>query len=261
MGPANKWLVCLRPLTRPRLRLVCFPYAGGSANVYRPWRESLPADVELWAAQLPGREGRLLEAPATDLHAVVAALAAALPPGPLAFFGHSLGAIVAYELTLALARAKGLQPERLFVSGSRAPQLRAERPSRRHDLPDEAFREELRKLNGTPRELLENSELMELMLPALRADFALCDRYEFRGDVLLQCPLVALAGSADDEARPDQVVSWAAVGEGPFALHVLPGDHFFVKSAAAALLEILGRELAPPAPVRNETASGAEVSA
>ena len=169
----NPWLVTQR---RPnaRLRLYCFSYAGGSANVYLPWKNLLDGSIELCAVQLPGRGARLNEMPVPSLQKLVADIAAVISNEtrlPFAFFGHSLGGLLAFELTRYCKHHLLPSPGHLIVSGCSAPQMR-DATQRMHLLPDEEFIEELRKYNGTPPEILAHRELMQLVLPALRADFA-----------------------------------------------------------------------------------------
>ncbi len=173
------WLRSPKPNPQASLRLFCFPYVGGGALIFRTWPNSLPATAEVCPVELPGRGTRLKETPFTRLLPLVQALAQALLPHldkPFAFFGHSMGALISFELTRQLRRLYGLVPLHLFVSAHRAPQLPDPDPPI-HTLPEAEFMEELRCLNGTPKEVLEQPELMELMLPILRADFALCETY------------------------------------------------------------------------------------
>jgi 4'-phosphopantetheinyl transferase len=176
---------------------------------------------------------------------LVEALALALRPHldrPFAFFGHSLGALVAFELARRLRRNGGPQPVRLFVSGCPAPQARTREKSV-HSLPDAEFREELRRLKGTPAAVLDDDELMEVLLPTLRADFALCETYAFAPGPALTCPISALGGLADDTVSHQDLDAWREQAAGPFRLRMLPGDHFFLQTAQQLLLRALAREL------------------
>ena len=188
--PSESRGACITPWIRvftrrsrpPRARLLCCPYAGGSAGIFRTWATYLPLDVELWALQYPGREERLLESAFTRVADLVATAAQSigglLEQVPYVIFGHSLGALVAFELIRELRRGGQPLPKSLFVSGARNPRFNAFKGNPRHLWPDPEFIGELRRIGGTPPDLLENEELMDLMLPTLRADFALVDTYE-----------------------------------------------------------------------------------
>jgi medium-chain acyl-[acyl-carrier-protein] hydrolase len=213
--------------------------------VYRTWSAHLPADVEVCAIQLPGREGRYAEAPFTDVHALTPVLCDALADlldRPFAFFGHSLGALVAYEAALAIARKQGLTPAVLFVSGRRAPQLPLDRAPIHH-LPQAAFIEELRQMNGTPAEVFANAELLDIVLPVLRADFQMAETYRPSGAGTLACPVVALGSTGDDRVSVAGLEPWREVTTSPFELVMLPGDHFYLRAHAAALLAVLTTHL------------------
>src|ERR1700674_5350722 len=190
---ADSWFPFRKPDPDARLRLFCFPYAGAGALIFRSWSDALPSDVEVCPIQLPGRGTRLMERPFTQLTPLVEVLARALAPlldMPFAFFGHSLGALVSFELALRIRREYGRHPVRLLVSAARAPQF----PHRRspiHALPEKEFLAELRRLNGTPGELLDHQELMEIMLPLLRADFAVYETYSYSNETPLNCPISA----------------------------------------------------------------------
>jgi medium-chain acyl-[acyl-carrier-protein] hydrolase len=240
----NPWLVRYRPDARAGLRLICLPYAGGSAVVFRPWAEPLAPLAEVCAVQLPGRGSRLTEPPLRELPEIVEALADALRPcwqRPFAFFGHSMGALIAFELARRLRREGAPPPQILFVSGRRAPQTPGtESPT--YELPDPEFIEHLRGLNGTPAELLANPELMQLMLPVLRADFAVCQTYAYRDEPPLECP-ISVFGGLSDSADRDQLEGWRTQTRAAFSLHMLPGDHFFLHSSRRLLLRTIAARL------------------
>jgi medium-chain acyl-[acyl-carrier-protein] hydrolase len=228
------------------MRLFCFPYAGGGASAYRGWAASLPADLEVCPVQLPGRESRLRE-PAFDRpEPLVATLADALGAHldlPFAFFGHSMGAMLSFELARELRRRGSALPLHLFVSGRRAPQV----PSREEDihaLPEPEFLAKLRELNGTPEEVLQHAELMRLLTPVLRADFAVNETYVFRPEAPLDLGISAFGGLGDQEVTREDIVGWSEHARGPFRLRMLPGDHFFLHSARDLITESLARDLA-----------------
>lgn len=248
MNPvSNSWIVYPRRQPAARVRLVCFPYAGGSASIYHPWAALLPPSVELAAVQLPGRQNRITEAPITDLPTLVETLAAVLAPlwdRPVALFGHSLGAILAFEVA-RLRRRQGLGlPVHLFVAGHRAPQL-PERQPPIHHLPDAEFLAEIARLNGTPAEILAHREILEMLLPVLRADFQLAETYLYVADAPLPCPLTAFGGTADDKVPPADLAAWRAQAGGPFAAQLFPGDHFFLNTGRVRLVQAVAAALAP----------------
>lgn len=211
--------------------------------IFRTWSDALPADVEVCPVQLPGRGTRLMERPFTRLSPLVEALAQALAPlldRPFAFFGHSLGALVSFELARQIRRQYGVHPVRLFVSAGQAPQIPHRVPPI-HTLPDKEFLVELRRLNGTPSELLDHEELMDIMLPLLRADFALYETYVYSTEPPLDCPISAFGGLQDHRVSKSDLEAWRAQTSGPFSLQIFPGDHFFLKQPL--LLQALSREL------------------
>lgn len=243
---ATPWFTSQQPNPRARLRLFCFPYAGGSAAIYRLWPQNLPSEVEVCVAHLPGRGMRLREQPFTSLDALVDAAAEAIAPSldkPFTFFGHSMGAMISFELARRLRDQGRPQPTHLFVSGRPAPQLPNHDIS--HNLPEAELRRELLRLNGTPREVLENPELMELMLPLLRADFSVVETYVYRRGVPLDCSLTAFGGIRDKQVSREQLEAWSEQTVGEFALRMLPGDHFFLNDVQVQmlLLSTLTREL------------------
>jgi medium-chain acyl-[acyl-carrier-protein] hydrolase len=238
----------VRPIPRPaaRLRLFCFPYAGGSASAYRTWAGLLPDSVELCAVQLPGRENRAGEPLLTRMDDVVAMLMRDVPAFltmPYAFFGHSMGSHIAFELARALRRKFVPGPVHLFASGRHAPQL-PDAHKAIHALPDDEFIEELRLLQGTPDEVLRHPELMQLLTPILRADFAVCETYEYRDEAPLSCPITALGGADDAEASETELAAWETQTARRFDMLMFPGNHFFLHEArrevAAAIMERLG---------------------
>ncbi len=239
------WVMCPKPNPQANLRLFCFPYAGGGALSFRTWPNGLPTTVEVCAVELPGRGTRMRLAPFTRLEPLVEALAQALLPyldKPFALFGHSMGGLVSFELARLLRREYGLLPVHLFVSGRRAPQVPDPDPPI-HALPEPAFKEELRRLNGTPEAVLENKELMQLLIPILRADFAVLETYVYATEPPLECPITAFGGLQDCKVSCDRLEAWRNQTSASFALQMLPGDHFFLNSAQALLLQSLTRQL------------------
>jgi medium-chain acyl-[acyl-carrier-protein] hydrolase len=242
----NRWLGLGKPNPQAKLRLFCFPYAGGGSLIFRRWGEGLPESVEVCSVQLPGREMRLREMAFTRMMPLVQAIAEAMLPyfdKPFAFFGHSMGATISFELARHLRREYSLQPEQLFVSGRSAPQIPNTDPPTYH-LPEERFIEELRRLSGTPKEVLEHKELLGVLLPLLRADFELIQTYQYTVEPPLDCPISAFGGLQDEEVGRNILESWKEQTTVSFALHMFPGNHFFLHSSQSLLLRILGQETA-----------------
>ncbi len=245
----GRWLVYRTANSSARLRLFCFPYAGGSAVVFRNWQRSLPASIEVCPVQLPGRGGRTMEPPFTSLNDMVAAVAEGLRPfldKPFAFFGHSMGSILSFELARYLRKHYSLQPRHLFLSGRRAPQLPDADPPT-YGLPDAEFLEELRRLNGTPQEVLDHPELMALMMPVLRADFAVCQTYEYVPGTPLDSGITVFGGLEDKAERAD-LESWREHTTSQFATLMFPGDHFFLHKAEPQMLEVMKLQLSKVTP-------------
>lgn len=243
---AKAWFGRVAPNPGATVRLFCFPYAGGNATFFRRWGAALPF-AEVYAAQLPGHGSRLAEPPFKDLAELVEAAAEALGPHldkPFAFFGHSMGAMISFELARLLRGGRGVEPLHLFVSGRRAPQLPSTSPPT-HDLPEPEFVEELRRLDGTPREVLEHPELMELMIPILRADFSVCQTYRYEDGPPLGCPITAFGGTEDEDANREHLQPWARQTTSDFTLRMFPGGHFFIHAALPQMLETIGRQLQP----------------
>ena len=245
MENAKKAWIVRRPQTRAALRLFCFPYAGGGASVYSAWQEDLGPTVEVCAIQAPGRESRAMEPPIREMSRWVAALAPALVEHsrlPFAFFGHSLGAIAAFEMSRYLMHRGLPLPKLLFVSGAAAPSSR-EGKGQTHLLPDPQFMQQLADMEGTPAEVLANRELMAYLLPMIRADFEMSGTYAYRPSLRLPIPIVAYAGTQDRHAEPDRMQPWAAEGAADFRLHAFEGGHFFLHSQGPALRQCVADEL------------------
>lgn len=241
----DSWIAFHRPNPEARLRLFCFSYAGTGAAIFRTWPEGLPAYVEVCPVEFPGRGTRLMEAPFTRLPGLVAALGQALVPlldKPFAFFGHSMGALVGFELARHLRRQSGVQPVRLFVSAARAPQIQS-RHRQVHALPEDEFLAELRRLNGTPGEVLEHAELMQIMLPILRADFSVYETYAYSPEPPLNSNIFGFGGLHDHRVSCGDLEAWREQTSASFSLRMFPGDHFFLNTTQSLLLQVLSQEL------------------
>jgi surfactin synthase thioesterase subunit len=226
----------------PKVRLLCFAHAGGSALVFHKWPEKFPSMVQVCAVQLPGRERRLNEPFITRMPELMDEISRALLPWldrPVALLGHSLGAKIAFEFARRV-RAHPGAPEiaHLFVSGSRAPHMRSqEMPI--YNLPDGKFLERLRSFGGTPQEILSDPDVMQFLVPRLRSDFELDDNYTFEPGERLRCPITAWAGDSDDLAPASVVESWAEHTTGTFHCRILKGSHFaFYKWESEVIMRV-----------------------
>jgi medium-chain acyl-[acyl-carrier-protein] hydrolase len=245
-NPTDRWLAYRDVNPRARLRMFCFPYAGGGASVYRGWGKSLPADVEVCPVQLPGRESRMREPAFNRSEPMITAVADALQPYmdlPFVFFGHSMGAAIGFELSRELRRRGKTLPLHLFASGRRAPQMPA-REEPIHDLPEPEFLVKLRELNGTPEEVLQHEELMRLLIPILRADFAVNETYEYKEEEPFDFGISAFGGLGDEDVTREDVEAWQIHTRGRFRMRMLPGDHFFLTGSKDLLHEAVSRDLA-----------------
>ncbi len=226
-------------------RLFCLPYAGGGTPVFRCWSEGLPDNVTVHPLELPGRGKQFTTPAARQLPALIATLNEAIRPyldQPFSLFGHSMGALVSFELARAIRSQHGMEPMTLYVSAHPAAQL-PNQLARLHDLSDQDLRTELRRLGGTPQEILANDEFMSLLLPTLRADFEVCETYDYQPSPPLHCPIVAFGGIDDPQIAPEQLEAWAEMTTGEFKLKMLPGDHFFIDHNRPALLAALSASL------------------
>jgi len=246
-GSTTPWIVVPEPRPSARVRLLCFPHAGGGASSYHAWSTRLPAEIEVCAIQLPGRESRIREIPVHNLRAIVSRLADELQvelKGTFAFFGHSMGALLAFELARLLRRRGDALPVHLFFSGREAPHLPKVIQPLSH-LDDERLIEEVRRLKGTPEEILHHRELLELLLPALRADFAACETYSCAPEPPLDCPATVLGGTRDNVDRAD-LEAWRQHIDGPFSVRMFPGDHFFPVTDLDLVLRLVSDTLLRP---------------
>jgi surfactin synthase thioesterase subunit/glycosyltransferase involved in cell wall biosynthesis len=240
---ASRWFPNAEAGEVTRLRLFCFPHAGGGAAAFARW--SILPDVCISAAHLPGRENRAVEPPLQTMSDLVTALADAIQPylnRPYGLFGHSMGAVVAFELAQLLRQRNQPQPEALFVSGARAPKFRRgwtppPEPS------NEEFKEELRRLEGVPREALENEDLLRVILPVLRADTTLYRRYTYTDRPPLNCPIHAYGGKSDPNVTREHLESWQEHTTCAATVRLFPGGHFYLQTAQQEFLKALAADL------------------
>ncbi|MCI0392398.1 MAG: thioesterase domain-containing protein [Acidobacteria bacterium] len=242
---SNKWILFPRPNPAAALRLFCFHYAGGSAQVFHGWPDRLPPSVEMGAIQLPGRGHRLGEPHVKRLVPLCHIAAQELLPyldKPFVFFGHSLGALLCFETARILRREKRRQPAHLFVSATEAPHRRT-REEPLSGLPKSALVKKLREFNGTPMEVLQNDELLDLMLPTIRADFELSETYEYHPESPLECPMTIYGGLGDHEVEAERLAAWSEMTVGACEFRMFPGDHFYIHSSRSIFLRTFAGDL------------------
>lgn len=241
--------VCLNRNVAARVRLYCFPFAGGGTWAFSSWVRDLPLDVrrnsEVWAVNLPGRESGLEVSPFTEFAALIDELRQGIVPylnPPYVFFGHSMGALISFELARRLHADGVAGPAHLVVSAYRAPHL-PDRHGPVDELSDERIVARLRTLGGTPDGALDNPELRDLKLPVIRSDLALCGTYVYEEREPLPCSLSAYGGTEDPEVSREEIMAWRVHTQTEFAARMFPGGHFFLESVRPLVLRVLGREL------------------
>jgi acyl transferase domain-containing protein/surfactin synthase thioesterase subunit/NADPH:quinone reductase-like Zn-dependent oxidoreductase/NAD(P)-dependent dehydrogenase (short-subunit alcohol dehydrogenase family)/acyl carrier protein len=258
---ADAWFLVPAPVANPRARLFCFPYLGGLASIFSPWAKRLPADIELRALQLPGRPPRTTETPINQLEPLLDAICAAVAPftdRPYAFYGHSLGALTAYEVACGLRRRGLAPPSQLFLAAYPAPDA-AKPVGRIHDLPAPELAAALSHLGGIPAAVLEDKELLALFLPSLRADLTIVHEYRYAARRALALPATLFAGDRDHLVSRPQLQAWQARFELPIAVEVVPGGHLFIKEAEVQLLARIETDFLRRVPAaRTEGAEAAE---
>ena len=226
------------------VRLWCFPYAGAGASLYHGWKSRLAPFVEVRGVELPGRGARFPEPPLTRLPPLVRLLADELEPHlavPYAFYGHSVGGLLAFELARELRRRERPQPAHLFVAGCRPPDDRGA-PTSLHRLSDPEFVDVVRRFGAMPSEVLEDDELLACVIGALRADFEVAEMYEYRDEPPLGCGISVLWGQDDDSAV--DLPGWRRQTQGPFSIRLLRGGHLFLYSSLDSVLAAVERDLA-----------------
>jgi medium-chain acyl-[acyl-carrier-protein] hydrolase len=232
----RRWWPPLREVGDPAIRLFCFPYAGASAVAFASWPVWLHG-VDVRPLQLPGRASRLRDAPFTRIADLVETVAPALRPlldRPFALFGHSMGALAAFEMARYLQRHAWSMPARLYVSGRRAPQF-PDLDLVPADASDDALLATLRSLEGTPSEVLDSPELMDLLMPTLRADFEMVRSYVLSPGAPLTCPITVLGGIEDEESADGYLDGWRQHTIEETVVMTFSGGHFFLHTEPAVL--------------------------
>ncbi|MGV9878657.1 thioesterase II family protein [Streptomyces sp. NPDC003006] len=241
----SAWLKRFEPVQAPRIRLVCLPHAGGTAGSYHAWARDLPADVELVAVQYPGRQERFGEPCVTDMGTLADHVTRVLLPltdRPLALFGHSMGASVAYEVTLRLIARHQVRPQALFVSGQASPLYRGEDKDL-HLRDDEGLLAGLRALGGVEEDVYADPDLRQLVIPSLRADMRLIENYRRTQPQRVDIPVTAYAGDADPEVSAADIGTWRDLTTAEFAARTLPGGHFYLRDRQTELLADIAARL------------------
>jgi surfactin synthase thioesterase subunit len=242
----EKWITISTPAPQSAVRLVCLPHAGGSASFFFPVSRALAPEVEVLAVQYPGRQARRLE-PAIDnlpdLADQIFAALGELTDKPLALFGHSMGAMLAYEVALRMQQAGVPAPVRLFASGRRAPSRT--RPNEwLHKGPDSAIVAKMRRLGGPGTEALADPEMLELVLPPVRNDYTAVETYQAEPGRRLDCPVTVLIGDDDPEVTIDEASAWAGHTSGACDVETFPGGHFYLADQGPRVIDRIRRTLA-----------------
>lgn len=240
---ADRWLRCFRP-DAGKVRLVCFPHAGGSASYFFPWTRSSALAAEVWAVQYPGRQDRRAEPCVDSIPELAARIHGALeswPDGPTAFFGHSMGAVLAFEVARRV-EAGGGRLARLFASGWRAPSRHREEHI--HQGGDDRILAEMRRIGGTDERFLQDPELIRLVLPTVRADYRAVETYVYADGPRLRCGITAMVGDADPKATVEEAAAWGEHCTEGFDLRVFPGDHFYLDVCRPGVIDTISSTLA-----------------
>ncbi len=242
----DQWCRRYRPAGNPTARLVCLPHAGGSAAFYLPVSVALSPGVDVVALQYPGRQDRRAETPIDDMSVLadrVHALVRRQPELPLILFGHSMGAVLGFEVTRRLEADGGSAPVHLFTSGRRGPATYRNETVHLRD--DAGIIAEVRKMSGTASSVLGDDEIMRAALPALRADYKATETYSCPAETTVSCPITALVGDNDPKTTVEEARAWGTHTTGGFDLKVFNGGHFFITDHAAEIIKLLDQHLRP----------------
>lgn len=243
------------PKSQASSRLFCFPYAGGGASLFRAWQQYLPQSIELCPVQLPGRETRAMEPAFSRIEPLVEMLSQDLKNYfdlPYAFFGYSMGALIAFDLARKL-NGSARMPSFLFLAARRGPRLPGSSSTKA--LTDSQFIDELRSLGGVTEAVLQSPEIMEMILPTLRADFLLCENYQYSPGKLLDCPILVLGGKEDKNIAHAELAAWSEETSASCSVKLFDGGHFFLHNSHSAIVSyILNELLAQPSPDSRDSA-------
>jgi len=241
----HPWFTILNHTSSPSYRLYCFPYAGASHTVFSHWRKALSPAVELALVKLPGRGMRYNEPQMSDLLDLAHAFAQSMPSRPavpFAFFGHSMGALLAFEVSRWLIAHQKTTPLVLFASGSTAPSERDTLPPL-STLPADAFKQGVLAMNGIPAEIAQHDDLMDFFLPMIRTDIQLCEEYDYQSSNTLTSPIIAIGSDQDPRVPLSTLAAWQQETSSEFEQWHYPGDHFFVFQHEAELLKRIEQQV------------------
>jgi medium-chain acyl-[acyl-carrier-protein] hydrolase len=243
----DQWVSCSRPNSKSRIRLFCFPYAGAGSSLFNAWSKWLLPEIELYLVNLPGRDARIREAPYRQLQPLISPLTQGLLPyldKPFCFFGHSMGALISFEVVRELRREHQVQPLHLFVSGHPSPQLPASNPIL-YDLPENDFLSTVQQTYGAlPELILQDPELLGLFLPMLRADITLVETYEYKQEEPLAFPVSVYGGVQDTSVTEKELAAWREQTTASFRMKMFPGEHFYLQTARSLVLQEINTEFA-----------------
>lgn len=243
----DRWTSSSRSNSQSKIRLFCFPYAGAGSTIFNAWSNWLLPGIELYLVNLPGRDARVRETPYRQLKPLVASLTQGLlshVDKPFAFFGHSMGSLISFEVARELRRQGGAQPIHLFVSGRQPPQVPDTHPNF-HLLPEEEFLKTTQQFYGAlPDIILQDPELINLFLSIMRADITMIETYEYEREAPLDCPITVFGGAQDPSVDEQSLAGWKEQTAAGFKLKMFPGEHFFIQTARSAVLQELNMQLA-----------------
>lgn len=245
MLDSNNCFITFKQQKNALIRLFCFHYGGGSASIFRKWSKDVLEEAELVAIQLPGREERFNEPLLNNVSQVIDNLVLNFKQysdKPFILFGHSVGALIAFEFARTLEKIKIVKSKHLIVSGAKAPQVPLKR-QHIHNLPKKQFIAELKKYNGIPDYIIEDDELISTFIPMIRADFSIFETYNYLSEKPLSCPITALGGLNDNTFDSKDLIKWQKQTSNSFTHKFLPGDHFFINNSYKEVINIINNAL------------------